>query len=259
MRLTRPPDSPSSRFTSMLSIPMLEELLWYVALAIAQGIQLWKLMLAVLRHSFRGNMCKHWFGDDRIPYDMGLCKRERAARFFVYCKGKTALFRIWSWARTTTQRESLQVHKGTTLPLWSLCLTCCISLLLALIDIGSTTAFNALISLVVAASYSSFVITASVWLHKRLTTPESKLMWGPFRLHKFGIPIILASLIYSVIIIFFSFWPSSASVDAQTMNWSSTVFGGTMIFSMIFWGLYGRKVYKGPIMEITPQEIDRSL
>ena len=48
-----------------------------------------------------------------------------------------------------TDRDT--VHKGTHLPLWSIALSAVISLLLSLINIGSSVAFNALVSLTVSS------------------------------------------------------------------------------------------------------------
>ena len=137
----------------------------------------------------------------------------------------------------------------TSLPLYCIGLSTVISLLLALINIGSTTAFNALTSLVVASFYTSFALAATVFLHKKLTTPATEMMHGPFQLGRASVPIIVLSLAYSVIGIFFSFWPSASAVNAVTMNWSILVFGGVILFSLFFWAFYGRKVYTGPILE----------
>jgi hypothetical protein len=89
-----------------------------------------------------------------------------------------------------------------------------------------------------------------VMLHKRLTVPDDKIVWGPFKLGRAGTPITILSIIYTIIGIFFSFWPATATVTATTMNWSIAVFGGVLIFSMVFWLVHGRKVYTGPIVEI---------
>jgi amino acid transporter len=124
-------------------------------------------------------------------------------------------------------------------------------MLLALINIGSTTAFNALVSLVIASFYSSFLIAAGVMLHKRLTLPDAKILWGPFKLGRAGVPITVLSIAYTVLGIFFSFWPASPTVTPNTMNWSIAVFGGTLIFCLFFWMIYGRHVYKGPIIEVS--------
>lgn len=145
--------------------------------------------------------------------------------------------------------SSAKVEPRTSLPLYCIGLSTVISLCLALINIGSTTAFNALTSLVVASFYSSFVLAATVFLHRKLTTSATDTTYGPFQLGRAGIPIILLSLAYSVIGIFFSFWPQASKVTPVTMNWSVLVFGGVLIFSWFFWVIHGRKVYTGPIFE----------
>ena len=132
---------------------------------------------------------------------------------------------------------------------------CIISSILALINIGSTTAFNAFISLVIAAFYSTFLISACALLHKRLTTPASEMRWGPFGLGPFGTAINIISILYSIIGIFFSFWPPTMTVTAQTMNWSVAVFGGVIVFAIIFWFVHAKKVYTGPIVEIDRDHI----
>lgn len=138
----------------------------------------------------------------------------------------------------------------TSLPLYCIGLSTLVSLLLALINIGSTTAFNALTSLVVASFYSSFALAAAVYLHRKLTTPATSMVYGPFQLGRAGVPVIVLSLAYSIVGIFFSFWPPISKVSAVTMNWSILVFGGVLLFSLFFWAIHGRNVYTGPILEI---------
>jgi amino acid transporter len=125
-----------------------------------------------------------------------------------------------------------------------------LNLLLGLINIGSTAAFNALTGLTIAAFYCSFVIAASVMLHKRLTTPNSEFRWGPFKLGRFGTPVYIAAICYSVVGAFFSFWPPAVEVTPVTMNWSVVVFGGALILSMVYWTVWARKIYTGPIIEV---------
>lgn len=62
----------------------------------------------------------------------------------------------------------LKVHAGTALPLYSILVSTITSLLLALINIGSTAAFNAIMSVNVAAFFVSYIIPISLLLHKRL-------------------------------------------------------------------------------------------
>jgi choline transport protein len=74
-----------------------------------------------------------------------------------------------------------------------------ITVLLALIDLGSTTALNAVLSLVVAGLYSSFLVAGSVLLLKRLTTPYKDIRWGPFALGLFGLPLNILAVAWTMI------------------------------------------------------------
>ena len=136
----------------------------------------------------------------------------------------------------------------TALPYWSIGLSVFISLVFALINIGSTVAFNAFTSLLVAGIYSTFLVSISVMLYQRLRF-YSKIQWGPFKLGRFGVPINVVSLFYSIVGVVFSFFPPSAKPNAQSMNWSVTVYGGVLIFSLLFWVAHGRRVYTGPLHE----------
>ena len=144
---------------------------------------------------------------------------------------------------------TLQVDQRTHLPLYAIGLTTIINLLLALINIGSSVGFDAFISLIIASYYSSFILSASVMLNKRLTTPDPDLPWGPFRLGRAGVPITVVALAYSVLGAFFSMWPTTVKPSAESMNYCVVVFGGVMVFSLFFWLVYGRKHYTGPVLE----------
>lgn len=64
--------------------------------------------------------------------------------------------------------------------------------------------FDTFISLIVAGYYSSFTLAASVMLHKRLTNSGNDIPWGPFRLSHAGPAITVASILYSILVGFFS-------------------------------------------------------
>ena len=131
-----------------------------------------------------------------------------------------------------------------------------INLLLALINIGSSVGFGAFISLIIASYYSSFILAASVMLNKRLTAPNDQIPWGPFKLGRAGVPITILAIAYSLVGTFFSMWPIMVKPTIQSMNYCVLVYGGTLILSLLFWVLYGRKHYTGPVLEIRNQLLD---
>ncbi|KAL8792909.1 MAG: hypothetical protein Q9195_004486 [Heterodermia aff. obscurata] len=165
----------------------------------------------------------------------------------------TASRMLWAFSRENGLPFSdylSKVHRGTRLPLFAIFATAILNVLVSFINIASTAAFQAFVGVTIASWFTSFLLASSVMLYKRLTTNESELPWGPFRLKKWGIPITIVAQAYTIIGLFWSFWPYSPDVTAESMNYSSLMFGGAMLFSLLFWVLWGRKVYVGPILEI---------
>ncbi|KAH7130341.1 amino acid transporter-like protein [Dendryphion nanum] len=140
------------------------------------------------------------------------------------------------------------IHPTMKIPLVSICITTTTTCLLSLINIGSATVFNAIVSLTVAGFFGSYILPFSLLLYARIYQPE-KLQFGPWRLGKMGVWINGFAILFSIIVMFFSFWPTSVPVTAANMNWSCLLWGATMIFAGCFWVMHGRGVYKGPIME----------
>jgi Na+-translocating ferredoxin:NAD+ oxidoreductase RnfD subunit len=63
-------------------------------------------------------------------------------------------------------------------------------------------------------------------------------------------PIVnVIGLVYTAITMFFSFFPPTATVTPVTMNWSCLIFGASVIFSVVFYVVFGRYTYKWPIVD----------
>ncbi|KAF2648994.1 amino acid transporter-like protein [Lophiostoma macrostomum CBS 122681] len=168
----------------------------------------------------------------------------------------TASRMLWAFSRENGLPGSswiVKVNPESRIPVNAIIVTVVINVLLALISVGSTAAFAAFYSVVLAAYYASFILSAGVMLHKRLTTPASEIPWGPFRLGRFGTPVTVVSLCYTIMAGFFTFWPGSVDVTTVTMNYSSLLFGASILLSMVFWIFYGRKIYVGPVWEFEGQ------
>ncbi|PMD31943.1 amino acid transporter-like protein [Hyaloscypha variabilis F] len=167
----------------------------------------------------------------------------------------TASRLLWSFSRDNAVPFSgyiSRVHPSTGLPLYSILVTATVAFLLALINIGSTAAFNAILSVVVAGFMASYSVPIALILHKRLRNDpvKDKLNWGPWHMGPILGPLANAvGLIYIAIALFFSFWPSTVTVTAETMNWSCLLIGATIIFSIVYYMIYGRHVYKWPIVD----------
>ncbi|KAL4882162.1 amino acid/polyamine transporter I [Aspergillus karnatakaensis] len=165
-------------------------------------------------------------------------------------------WRIWS-----------QVSPTTSIPTYAVMLTTFIAALLALIPIGSAVAFNQLCAMSTSGLYMSYILVAGLLLWRRLegsihltadadetvNTIGSKLVWGPFRVPgALGVVINIFAIIYSLIAMFFSFWPTVSVVTVETMNFSIVGTVGVIFLSIVYYFVRARHVYTGPIIETVP-------
>jgi choline transport protein len=146
--------------------------------------------------------------------------------------------------------------------------TSIVACILATVNIGDPAAFNGVISLTIAALFSSYLLAASLLLYRRLkghiTEPDTfegnvdlsntigrKLIWGPWRLRGlFGVANNIFSCCYLTFILFFSFWPARTPVTPQNMNWAVLVTVVVVSFSSTYYLVWARKTYTGPIVDV---------
>ncbi|PQE25668.1 choline transport protein [Rutstroemia sp. NJR-2017a BBW] len=167
----------------------------------------------------------------------------------------TASRQLWAFARDNGVPGSKyisRVHEPTGVPIYSIVVGTVVSLLLALINIGSTAAFTSIVSVNVAAFSTSYIIPLCLLLKKRLRQDpvKDKIHWGPWQMGPVLGPIVnIIGLVYSIIAMFFSFWPAVAEVDKVSMNWSCVLFAGVLLFSIVFYIGWGKHAYRWPIVD----------
>jgi len=138
------------------------------------------------------------------------------------------------------------------IPIRSIGLVTAIVVVLSLINIGSSTALNAIISLSTLALYISYLIPITLLIIKRLH--NQPIGTGPFTLGRYGLAVNTAALVYGVFICIFLPFPSFMPVTAVNMNYASPVFGAVLLFSVGYWFARGKSVYSGPIREVMEEE-----
>lgn len=238
----------------------------------------------------------------------------------------------WAFARdsgTPFSRIVSKVDPRTQVPIIAIGVVVTIACLLTLINIGSPTAFNDVISLTITGFYGSYLAPASLLLYHRLkqgnilpygsvvdgqdvespagtsaevfaggeeteqaatvtaaaelpkdeipkkevsinpiegiadeqgriTFAPTQLVWGPWHIPGLlGIINNAYACLYMVFVIFWSVWPPSTPVAADTMNYSVVVTGGVIIFSVVWYWIRGKKEYKGPLVDKEVIEIIR--
>jgi choline transport protein len=120
-----------------------------------------------------------------------------------------------------------------------------ITCLLSLINIGSTAAFNAIGSLAVSALLATYMISFTCLIIRRVSgEPLPPRRWSLGRL---GIFVNVGATLFLAVVWVFIFFPVSIPVTLETMNWNVVMFGGTMIFAVVYYIIVGRKTYRAPV------------
>ncbi|KAI0416382.1 amino acid transporter [Xylaria grammica] len=172
---------------------------------------------------------------------------------------------IWSFARDNGLpfNKTLVKLNRNTLPVYSILATMVITTLLSLIVLGSSVVLSALLSLLVAAIYSSYLITCALLLWHRTKggikpyqddseyISGDHLVWGPWKVPEpFGTINNSFACVYTTFLLFWSFWPEVNHPTPTELNWSVVVYGSVIVFSVTWYVLRARKYFKGPIKEI---------
>ncbi|KAF2724727.1 amino acid transporter [Polychaeton citri CBS 116435] len=160
----------------------------------------------------------------------------------------TASRQLWSFARDNGIPFSgwvAHITHGSNIPLNAVLISMAVTTCLALINIGSTTALNAVLSLTTVSLLCSYIIVISCLLIKRFRgQPLPVRRWS---LGKFGAAVNIAALCYLLPIFVFAFFPPATPVDSQTMNYAVVMFFGIMGFAIIYYFVHGHKEYVPPV------------
>ncbi|KAL0572661.1 hypothetical protein V5O48_009302 [Marasmius crinis-equi] len=155
----------------------------------------------------------------------------------------------WAFARDRALPLSTffsHVHARTQTPLNAYLLSTLVQLLLGLIYLGSSTAFNAFVGVAVMCLGASNAMAIAV----SLANGRRDVRDSPFSLGKYGKGLgvslnVVAVLWIAFEIVLFSM-PAVRPVTKSTMNYASVVFVGFGVISAIWYMISGRYHYKGP-------------
>ncbi|CAD0031128.1 unnamed protein product [Aureobasidium pullulans] len=137
---------------------------------------------------------------------------------------------------------------GTPIPLNAILFSLSITVVLALVNLGSTTAFNSIVGLLAGSGGFSYSVSIACVLWRKIR--GMPLPQGRFSLGVFGIPINAFAVLYMIQQAIISFFPMFAIVTVKTMNYGCVMFGGVAIISVVYFVVKGRHVYKGPVVDI---------
>ncbi|GME43512.1 putative amino acid protein [Neofusicoccum parvum] len=142
------------------------------------------------------------------------------------------LARIWA-----------RVDERFGVPVWSLALLTLVQMLLGLINLGSTSAFTAFVSVGVIALALSYAFPICIsLLHRRVEVSRARFHCGPL----IGSAVNVVALAWIAFELVLFSMPTALPVTDVTMNYASVVLVGFMAISGVWYLAHSRKYYKGP-------------
>ncbi|KAK5125447.1 hypothetical protein LTR85_000556 [Meristemomyces frigidus] len=138
-----------------------------------------------------------------------------------------------------------KVDEKTNCPVNAVAVSYGFCILISLISLGSAVAFNAIISLQLLALISTYWVTIGCLVWRRGW--GKALPHGDFNLGRLGLPINIFALAYSAYLVVFVAFPTEVPVTLATMNWSPVMFVGVVLLALLYYVMYARKIYEGPV------------
>ncbi|KAK6379065.1 hypothetical protein LTS17_006769 [Exophiala oligosperma] len=176
----------------------------------------------------------------------------------VFFAGVPAFFDIfiatvrlnWALARDNAlpfSKTWAKVNEKLGIPLWSTVLTAVIQLLLALIYIGNTTAFSAILSSSMVLNNLTFIVPVLV----NMCQGRRAAKLGDFRLGKaLGWTSNIVMCGWTLFTLIFFEFPFVLPVNKVTMNYTVVVLSSTVILGGAWYAARARKYYTGPPEEL---------
>lgn len=159
---------------------------------------------------------------------------------------------FWAFARdkaTPCHGYLSKVSSRTKVPVRCILLTASLQILLGLLYVVSTTAFNATLSMAVIGMYLSYLLPITYMLvyGRRKLHRQS---YGFFKLGKtLGVFLNMASIVWIIVVIIFSTFPGSLPVTGESANYSPAVMAGWLLFGAVYYFLYGRHKFDVPTVQ----------
>lgn len=147
-------------------------------------------------------------------------------------------------------------HKRNV-PDHSVYITSVVAGILCLINLGSSLAFNIIVSLTLLALLSTYMISIGCVLRKRLLgEPLPPARWS---LGRWGIPINAFGFFYSGFVIVFSCFPPGLPVTVDTANWAPLVWVSVIVLSWVVYLVHGRRHYTAPVVFVEGKRVGMEL
>jgi choline transport protein len=141
-----------------------------------------------------------------------------------------------------------QIDPYYVVPVNAIIFTCCYTFALSLINMGSTVAFSAILSLSTSALMATYAMAIGCLTYRKLcASPEmAPLPVARWSLGRHSIVINILGFFYACWSMFWSFWPSVYRPTAAEFNWASVILVGLLGLAGLLYVLNQKDTYKSP-------------
>ncbi|CZT46701.1 related to HNM1-Choline permease [Rhynchosporium secalis] len=161
---------------------------------------------------------------------------------------------FWAFARdsaTPYPKYFAHVDKKMQIPVRAVVAIALAQALLGMIYLVNTTAFNAILSMSILGMYSSYLLPIVCMQFYGRKMIASTGRYGPFKLGNTLGPIInVVAILWLLLAMLFSMFPSVQPVTTANMNYASAVMGAWVLAGVAFFFIFGKGRYSGPLIEL---------
>ncbi|GMM32640.1 Bio5 protein [Martiniozyma asiatica (nom. inval.)] len=161
---------------------------------------------------------------------------------------------LWSFSRDRGlpyYKFWYHLEPKTEAPIRCVWLIFIINSLLTLINLGSTTAMNAIFSACAICTDWSYIIAIAAFA---LNREKMGIPRGPFHLGKLSKPIMFYACTWTVFVSIVFIFPNYMPVTKENMNYTIVIIGFVFIFAGGWYAIDAKNWYKGPVSTI--DEVD---
>ncbi|RGP60207.1 amino acid permease [Fusarium sporotrichioides] len=158
---------------------------------------------------------------------------------------------LWAFSRddgTPLSSYISKVDDKKQIPLRAVAIITVLEMLLGLIYVGNSTAFNAVLSMAIIGMYISYLLPVACMLFfgRRTLSPTD---YGPFKLNRLsGMVCNTVALVWSIVAVIFSTFPTQMPVTETNMNYSIVIMAGWIVLGLLHYVAVGRHRFKMPVV-----------
>lgn len=165
----------------------------------------------------------------------------------------------WAWSRDGALPAYFShISPRHRVPIRSIWLPVFIVMLLTLLNLAGYIAFSVIIALSTFGLYQSYFLAIACMLYARTTGRIEAAGWS---LGRFGVPINIFALVYSLYMGIWLVTPSYLPIDGNTMNYALPINAFVMVVAIIMWYAWAKKNWKGlnkEIVDVVVADSDRN-